>query len=77
MLGEKDLKWESIRNYIRDPGQFLKRVQVFDVNSMSETLLKKVRETYFKKSDFNPEFVKGKSQAASKLCSWALALSQY
>lgn len=26
MLGEKDLKWESIRNYIRDPGAFIKRV---------------------------------------------------
>jgi hypothetical protein len=27
MLGEKDIKWESIRNYIRDPGAFIKRVQ--------------------------------------------------
>jgi dynein heavy chain len=26
MLGEKDVKWESIRNYIRDPTAFIKRV---------------------------------------------------
>lgn len=77
MLGEKDLKWDSIRNYIRDPGAFIKRVQSFDVTSMSEALLKKVRENYFKKPDFNPEIVSGKSVPAGKLCSWALALSSY
>lgn len=26
MLGEKDLKWSSILIYIKDPGQFIKRV---------------------------------------------------
>lgn len=26
MLGKKDIKWESIRNYIRDPGAFIKEV---------------------------------------------------
>ena len=77
MLGEKDLKWSSILIYIKDPGQFIKRVQTFDVTSMSEKLLKKVRDDYFKKPDFNPEIVKGKSVPAGKLCSWALALSQY
>lgn len=77
MLGEKDLKWDSIRNYIRDPGAFIKRVQSFDVTCMSEALLKKVREGYFKKADFNPEIVTGKSVPAGKLCGWALALSQY
>lgn len=44
---------------------------------MSEKLLKKVREDFFKRSEFNPEFVKGKSVPAGKLCAWALALSQY
>jgi hypothetical protein len=57
MLGEKDIKWESIRSYIRDPGAFIKRVQSFDVTSMSEALLKKVRENWFKREDFKPESV--------------------
>jgi len=26
MLGDKDIKWESIRSIIRDPGAFIKRV---------------------------------------------------
>jgi hypothetical protein len=77
MLGEKDVKWESIRNYIRDPTAFIKRVQSFDVTSMSEPLLKRVRENWFKKPDFNPKDVSLKSIPAGKLCEWALALSSY
>lgn len=77
MLGEKDVKWDSIRNYIRDPGAFIKRVQVFDVTNMSEALLKRVRENWFKKPDFNPKDVVSKSVPAGKLCEWALALSSY
>lgn len=39
--------------------------------------MKKVRDKYFKKAEFNPDFVSGKSVPAGKLCSWALALSSY
>jgi len=77
MLGEKDIKWESIRNYIRDPGAFIKKVVSFDVTSMSEALLKKVRENWFKKPEFVPKDVASKSVPAGKLCEWALALSRY
>lgn len=77
MLGEKDIKWESIRSQIRDPGAFIKRVQTFDVTSMSEPLLKRVREKWFALPDYKPEFVSTKSQPAGKLCAWSLALSQY
>jgi hypothetical protein len=44
---------------------------------MAENLLKKVRENWFKRPDFNPENVATKSAPAGKLCSWTLALSQY
>jgi len=44
---------------------------------MSEAVLKKVRDKYFKKAEFNPDFVSGKSVPAGKLCAWALALSSY
>jgi hypothetical protein len=77
MLGEKKLDWESIRVYIKEPAAFIKRVQAFDVTAMSEALLKKVRDGYFKKPDFSPDIVTGKSAPAGKLCSWALALSSY
>lgn len=77
MLGEKDIKWESIRSQIRDPGAFIKRVQSFDVTGMSEPLLKRVRDNWFKKSEFNPAFVSSKSVPAGKLCEWAIALSSY
>jgi hypothetical protein len=44
---------------------------------MAEGLLKKVRENWFKKPDYNPESVATKSSPAGKLCGWSLALSQY
>jgi dynein heavy chain, axonemal len=77
MLGEKKLDWESIRIYIKDPAQFIKRVQAFDVTAMSEVLLKKTRENYLRKPDFVPDFITGKSAPAGKLCAWALALESY
>lgn len=77
MLGESKTDWEYIRQVIKDPAAFIKRVQSFDVTTMSEAALKKVRDKYFKKSDFQPEFVSGKSVPAGKLCAWALALSSY
>lgn len=77
MLGEKKLDWEAVRIFIKDPGAFIKIVKAFDVTAMSENLLKKVREGYFKKPDFSPEIVTSKSAPAGKLCSWCLALSSY
>ena len=62
----KDVKWENIRNEIRDPAQFIKRVQAFDVTSMSEVLLKRVREKWFKMPEFNPKDVGNKSVPAGK-----------
>jgi dynein heavy chain len=44
---------------------------------MAESLLKKVRENWFKKPDYNPDSVASKSVPAGKLCGWSLALSQY
>jgi hypothetical protein len=42
---------------------------------MSEALLKRVRENWFKRPEFNPKEVGNKSMPAGKLCDWALALS--
>lgn len=44
---------------------------------MSEALLKRVREKWFKMPEYNPKDVGNKSVPAGKLCDWSLALSQY
>lgn len=74
MLGKKDIKWDAIRNEIRDPGAFIKSVQSFDVTSMSEALVSKIKKTWFSKPDYSPDVVSGKSVPAGKLCSWSKAL---
>lgn len=77
MMDKKGITWDNIRVHIKDPALFIKEVKEFDVNLMKESTIKKVRDTYFKKPDFNPKEVTGKSFPAGKLCEWALALSQY
>lgn len=77
MMDKKGITWDNIRVHIKDPAFFIKEVKEFDVNMMKESTIKKVRDTYFKKPDFNPKEVTGKSFPAGKLCEWALALSQY
>jgi hypothetical protein len=52
-------------------------VQGLDVTNISEAVLKKVREKYFKREGFVPDQVSNKSVPAGKLCGWALALSKY
>jgi hypothetical protein len=77
MLGESKTSWDHIRQVIKEPAAFIKRVQSLDVTVISEGVLKKVREKYFKRDGFTPDQVSGKSVPAGKLCAWALALSKY
>lgn len=77
MLGFKKIEWADIRQEISDPSQFVKRVLNFDVTTMSEGLLKKVRDKWFKMPAFNAKIVATKSKPAGSLCEWALALSEY
>lgn len=77
MLGFKKIEWADIRQEINDPSAFIKRVLNFDVTTMSEALLKKVRDKWFKMPEFNPKIVTQKSKPAGALCEWALALSEY
>jgi len=52
MLGGKKIEWADIRQEINDPGAFLKKVLTFKVEDMSEALLKKVRDKWFKMPEF-------------------------
>lgn len=77
MLGAKKIEWADIRQEINDPNAFIKKVLSFDVTTMSEVLLKKVRDKWFKMPEFNPKDVKSKSSPAGALCEWAIALSEF
>ena len=75
--GKGKTDWETVRNEIRNPTQFIQRVQSFDVQTLSEKTLKNVRDTWFKKPDYNPKEVGTKSKPAGQLCEWTLALEQF
>lgn len=77
IFGCKDLKWDAIKKEIMDPNKFIAKVQALDVETVPESLWKKVRDKWFKMPGFKPELVNAVSVAAGKLCEWALALSEY
>lgn len=77
MMDKKGITWADIRKHISNPLAFMTEVRNFDVNTIKESTIKKVRETYFKKPEYNPKEVSSKSVPAGKLCEWSLALSQY
>jgi len=56
---------------------FLATLKEFDVSKAKESTLKKIRNDYFTKADFNASFIGGKSKPAGHLCTWIMALSQY
>ena len=78
MLGEKDVKWDVIKSvHIKEPAAFIKRVQQFRVEDMSEKLLKMIRTKWFSLPEYNFENVSKKSVPAGALCQWSKALSSY
>lgn len=77
MMDKKGITWADIRKHIAVPSAFINEVRNFDVNTIKESTIKRVRDTYFKKPEYNPKEISSKSVPAGKLCEWSLALSQY
>lgn len=77
IFGVKDIKWESIKKEIMDPSKFIAKVQALDVETVPESIWKKVRDKWFKMPGFKADLVTNVSFAAGKLCEWALALSEF
>ena len=56
---------------------FLKTLKEFDVSTVKESVINKVRKEYLSKPDFNPTTVTRLSESAGALCTWIIALSNY
>ena len=66
-----------MRSVLGDTTGFINKMLFYDVSKTPESVLAKVRNTYLKIPDFNPESVGNKSQAAKCLCVWALSVSKF
>lgn len=67
----KDKSWNSGKNFMGKVDQFLDSLINFDKENIHANNLKAV-EPYLQDKEFEPDFVRGKSFAASGLCSWVI-----
>ena len=77
LLGEKKKDWKSAQQIMKKTQNFLKTLKEFDVSTVKESVINKVRKEYLSKPDFNPTTVYRLSESAGALCTWIIALSNY
>lgn len=67
----KDRSWNQAKIMMAKVDQFLDSLITFDKENIQEPNLKAV-QPYLDDKEFDPEFIRNKSFAASGLCSWAI-----
>jgi hypothetical protein len=78
LLGEKH-DWKSCQAVLSNTNEFMGRLLSFgdNIEAVPERYFKKARENYISKPEFEPAFIRTKSQACATLCIWASASSKY
>lgn len=69
LLGNKT-DWDTTKKAMKDTTKFLESLKNFDVSTVKESKLKKIRNEYLSKPEFTYDYVKTKSSAAAGLCMW-------
>jgi dynein heavy chain len=69
------LDWASAKLVLGDK-DFLKKLQQFEKDKISDALLKKLEE-YIEHPDFVPEKVATQSKACKSMCMWVRAVDMY
>jgi dynein heavy chain len=72
----KDRSWKAAKGMMGNVGTFLDQLVNFDKEHVDPTNLAALSE-YLNDPEFNPEFIKTKSQAAAGLCGWVVNAVRY
>lgn len=56
---------------------FLDRLKNYDKNNINDNILKRLRNNYTSKSQFDPVIVGQKNSASKSLCMWCRAIDNY
>jgi hypothetical protein len=71
MEGEKNHTWPQAQKMMGNPKQFLEFVQKYDLNTISDPILKAL-DPILKMPEFTFENMSKKSSAAANLCNWVI-----
>ena len=72
----KDRSWAKIKIMMNKVDQFLDSLINYDKENIHPNVLVAM-EPYIKNKEFDPDFVKSKSNAAAGLCSWAINILKF
>ena len=76
LLGQKK-DWKSAQKNMKQTQNYLKSLKEFDISTVSEKLINRVRKDYLSKPEFSIAAMTKISQPAGSMCTWVLALSSY
>lgn len=76
LLGQKK-DWATAQQNMKKTQVFLKSLKEFDVSTVKETTITKIRKDYLSRPEFNPAAMAKLSVPAGQLCTWVIALSNY
>jgi len=69
--------WDDTRRLLTDPAQFIKKLEKYDKENISEATINKMKQFLAKNKNFQPSLAAKASLAAEGLCKWCLALYEY
>lgn len=75
MLGEKT-EWSAIKTVMMEMN-FLDRLKNYDKNNIPESILRRLRNNYTNRAEFDPAIVGQKNLASKSLCLWCRAIDNY
>ena len=75
LLGEKT-DWGSIKVTMMELN-FLDRLKNFEKGAITDNTLKRLRNNYTSRPDFDPVIVGQRNLASKSLCMWCLAIDNY
>ena len=76
LLGQKK-DWATAQQQMRKTQPFLKSLKEFDVSTIKESLITKIRKEYLAKPEFNVKDMTRLSQPCGAMCTWVIALASY
>jgi dynein heavy chain len=76
VLLDKKTGWPEAVILMKNPGEFILRLQNYDKDSIPPRLHKKLKK-YTNDARFTPELIKKKSVAGESICCFCLAMDKY
>lgn len=77
ILLQEKTDWKSIQGNLSDVGGFLDKLKNYDTSKYPESVFVKLRNTYLNRPEYDVKDIFKRSQAASFMATWVIAVNKY